>query len=104
MNDNDKETAEVKNEHGLQLDRSVKTCGAFLHNQEMENNTSLIGENEEDKRLSKELGRAKLKAIRTGFKPYKRCSVEAKENRVLVNTQNEEKGPMRVCLETEAST
>ncbi|KAE8722086.1 protein LHY-like isoform X5 [Hibiscus syriacus] len=51
------------------------------------------------------LGHSKLKAGRTGFKPYKRCSVEAKENRVM-NTggEGEEKGPKRVRLEGEAST
>ena len=50
------------------------------------------------------LGQAKLKARRTGFKPYKRCSVEAKENRVM-NTggQGEEKGPKRIRMEGEAS-
>lgn len=104
MKDNDKETAEEKDEHGLQLNRSIKTCGAFLQNQELENNTCLIVENKEDRRLSKELEHAKLKAFRAGFKPYKKCSVEAKENRVAVNSQNEEKGPKRVRLETEAST
>ena len=48
---------------------------------------------------------AKLMARRTGFKPYKRCSVEAKENRVMnTDGQGEEKGPKRIRLEGEAST
>ncbi|XP_028752274.1 protein CCA1 isoform X2 [Neltuma alba] len=51
------------------------------------------------------LGQRKLKACRTGFKPYKRCSVEAKENRVgSTSNQGEEKGPKRIRLEGEAST
>lgn len=50
------------------------------------------------------LGYGKLKARRTGFKPYKRCSVEAKENRVAnASGQGEEKGPKRIRLEGEAS-
>lgn len=50
------------------------------------------------------LEHGKLKACRTGFKPYKRCSVEAKEN-MVANTisQGEEKGPKRIRLEGEAS-
>ncbi|KAI9076807.1 hypothetical protein K1719_028748 [Acacia pycnantha] len=50
------------------------------------------------------LGQGKLKACRTGFKPYKRCSVEAKENRVRTSNQGEEEGPKRIRLEGEAST
>ncbi|KAK4268957.1 hypothetical protein QN277_022178 [Acacia crassicarpa] len=50
------------------------------------------------------LGQGKLKACRTGFKPYKRCSVEAKENRVRASNQGEEEGPKRIRLEGEAST
>jgi MYB-related transcription factor LHY len=61
--------------------------------------------NGEEGLLTVGLGHGKLKARRTGFKPYKRCSVEAKENGV-VNTisQGEEKGPKRIRLEGEAST
>nr|AKX67750.1 CCA1 protein [Arabidopsis lyrata subsp. petraea] len=44
---------------------------------------------------------------RTGFKPYKRCSMEAKESRIL-NTNPiihvEQKDPKRMRLETQAST
>lgn len=42
-----------------------------------------------------------LKARHTGFKPYKRCSVEAKESRIGASTsgcQDEEKGPKRIRL------
>lgn len=46
----------------------------------------------------------KLKARRTGFKPYKRCSVEAKESGVSGNCHDEEKCPKRLRVEGEAST
>lgn len=48
-----------------------------------------------------ELSHLKLKSRRTGFKPYKRCSVEAKENRVPAS---DEVGTKRIRLEREAST
>ncbi|KAL5230369.1 hypothetical protein ABZP36_029145 [Zizania latifolia] len=48
-----------------------------------------------------ELSILKLKSRRTGFKPYKRCSVEAKENRVPAS---DEVGTKRIRLESEAST
>ncbi|KAB2056537.1 hypothetical protein ERO13_A11G101800v2 [Gossypium hirsutum] len=51
------------------------------------------------------LGHEKLKARQTGFKPYKRCSVEAKESRVMnTGSQGEEKDPKRIRLEGEAPT
>lgn len=48
-----------------------------------------------------ELSQLKLKSRRTGFKPYKRCSVEAKDNRVPAS---EDVGAKRMRLESEAST
>ncbi|XP_030454212.1 protein LATE ELONGATED HYPOCOTYL isoform X1 [Syzygium oleosum] len=49
------------------------------------------------------LGQGKLRTRRTGFKPYKRCSVEAKETRVAnVSSQSEEQGPKRIRLEGQA--
>ncbi|XP_062192690.1 protein CCA1-like isoform X2 [Phragmites australis] len=48
-----------------------------------------------------ELSHLNLKSRRTGFKPYKRCSVEAKENRVPAS---DEVGTKRIRLESEAST
>ncbi|OEL37064.1 Protein LHY, partial [Dichanthelium oligosanthes] len=48
-----------------------------------------------------ELSLLKLKSRKTGFKPYKRCSVEAKENRVPAS---DEVGTKRIRLESEAST
>ncbi|KAG4379607.1 hypothetical protein GLYMA_16G017400v4 [Glycine max] len=51
------------------------------------------------------LGQGKLKTHRTGFKPYKRCSMEAKENRVGASSnQGEEQGCKRIRLEGETST
>ncbi|XP_026666376.2 protein LATE ELONGATED HYPOCOTYL-like isoform X2 [Phoenix dactylifera] len=51
--------------------------------------------------LTSEIGQGKLKSRRTGFRPYKRCSMEAKENRTAAV---EETGNKRVRLEGEAST
>ena len=50
------------------------------------------------------LGQGKLKTRRTGFKPYKRCSMEAKENRVGASNQGEEKGCKRIRLEGDTTT
>ncbi|BAT98190.1 hypothetical protein VIGAN_09182700 [Vigna angularis var. angularis] len=50
------------------------------------------------------LGQGKLKTRRTGFKPYKRCSMEAKENRVGASNQGEEKCCKRIRLEGDTST
>jgi len=55
------------------------------------------------------LGSVKLNAHHTGFKPYKRCSIEAKEGSKIMKTastgtENDEKGSKRMCFETEAST
>ncbi|KAK9067112.1 hypothetical protein SSX86_014437 [Deinandra increscens subsp. villosa] len=55
------------------------------------------------------LGGVKLNHHHTGFKPYKRCSIEAKETSKIVSAaastgnQNDEKGPKRMRLEAEAS-
>jgi len=60
---------------------------------------------EEEGLLSIGLGQEKLKSRRTGFKPYKRCSVEAKENMIgTACNQSEEKGPKRIRLNGEASS
>nr|AII99804.1 late elongated hypocotyl a [Dimocarpus longan]AII99805.1 late elongated hypocotyl b [Dimocarpus longan] len=97
---------EVQNVNGQDrnvslLDLNSKTCPAHP---EEEKNALCKGENNgEEGLLTIGLGYGKLKARRTGFKPYKRCSVEAKENR-LVNTsiQTEENYPKRIRLEKEA--
>ncbi|KAJ0110800.1 hypothetical protein Patl1_00701 [Pistacia atlantica] len=87
------------------LDLNTKTWGSCCGEQEVENIAMCRGEkNGEEGLLTFAIGHGKLKSRRTGFKPYKRCSVEAKENR-LVNSSNqtEEKGPKRIRLEGEAS-
>ncbi|XP_020553443.1 protein LHY-like [Sesamum indicum] len=100
----DKENPEEKVENGLQLDLNGKTWATFSEKQGVQENALLTGENKEDGLLNLGLGHAKLKAHRTGFKPYKRCSVEAKESRVSANSQDDEKGPKRLRLEGETST
>ncbi|OIW02364.1 hypothetical protein TanjilG_08511 [Lupinus angustifolius] len=58
----------------------------------------------EERLLTMGLGQGNLKTRPTGFIPYKRCSVEAKENNVgTSNNQAEEKGSKRIRLEGEAS-
>ncbi|CAL0311281.1 unnamed protein product [Lupinus luteus] len=61
----------------------------------IENNTN----SSEEGLLTIGLGHGRLKNRRTGFKPYKRCSVEANENKV--GNQGEEKGPKRIRIEGE---
>ncbi|KAK4743513.1 hypothetical protein SAY87_001514 [Trapa incisa] len=59
----------------------------------------------EDGLLAIGLGNGKLRNRRTGFKPYKRCSVEAKEMRMATGGgQDEEKGLKRIRLEGDSST
>ncbi|KAI3693478.1 hypothetical protein L6452_33313 [Arctium lappa] len=50
--------------------------------------------------LTMGLGNVKLNIHHTGFKPYKRCSIEAKEGKI-VSQQNDEKGPKRMRLEAD---
>ncbi|GMH31327.1 hypothetical protein Nepgr_033170 [Nepenthes gracilis] len=51
------------------------------------------------------LAQGKLQARRTGFKPYKRCSAEARDCRVAnTSTQDQENCPKRLHLGEEAST
>lgn len=88
-----------RGENGLQLD--LNACSQKNGDA---NGASLIGENTEEGPLNTGLclGQGKLKARRTGFKPYKRCSMEAKEFRVSANGQDEEKGPKRLRVEGES--
>lgn len=82
-----------------------KTWGYCTSNHEVEKNALTICDHSgEDGLLTIGLGHGKLKARRTGFKPYKRCSVEAKESRMTASSQGEEKGPKRLRVEGEAST
>ncbi|XP_042041938.1 protein LATE ELONGATED HYPOCOTYL-like isoform X1 [Salvia splendens] len=93
-----------KAEKGLQLDLNSTTWGSFSQKKGEEDGASVIGENKEKEGLYTGLGQCKLSARRTGFKPYKRCSVEAKECGVSGNGHDEEKCPKRLRVEGEAST
>lgn len=87
----------------LQFDINNKAC---VSNEFVEHNVSLTsGNNEGEGTLNMGLGCLKFKARRTGFKPYKRCSVEAKESRVAASTINQEEGkaPKKMRLEGGAS-
>ncbi|KAK6120684.1 hypothetical protein DH2020_045582 [Rehmannia glutinosa] len=99
-----KESGEEKDENGLQLDLNRNTWVGCSQKLGVEDNASLIGETKEEGLLNMGLGISKLKARRTGFKPYKRCSMEAKESRVSSNSHDEEKCPKRLRMEGEAST
>lgn len=85
------------------LDLNSRTCGSTSNHQ---GNLNFAGSNNgEDGLLKIGLGHGNLKTRRTGFKPYKRCSVDAKDNRVTnTSIQGEEKGPKRIRLEGAAST
>ncbi|KAK9279752.1 hypothetical protein L1049_013434 [Liquidambar formosana] len=102
----DKQNIADKNEDALLLDLNCKTWASCSSNHEAERSALLkVDYNGEQGLTTIGLGQGKLKARRTGFKPYKRCSVEAKENRVEnACSQGEEKGPKRIRLEGEAST
>ncbi|MBA0788821.1 hypothetical protein Gotri_006694 [Gossypium trilobum] len=103
----DKQNPVEKDRETSTLDLNRKMLDSRSDSQEVEKNALSKDEknNAEDGLLRIGLGHAKLKASRTGFKPYKRCSVEAKENRLMnTGSQGEERGPKRVRLEGEAST
>ncbi|KAL7083078.1 hypothetical protein ACP275_14G139700 [Erythranthe tilingii] len=97
------ENEQEKDESGVRLDLNAKTWESCWQKQGVENNGSLIGENKEEGLLDLGLGLAaanKLKAPRrTGFKPYKRCAMEAKESRMAPNSHNEEKCPKRLRMD-----
>ncbi|XP_027159704.1 protein LHY [Coffea eugenioides] len=100
-NEKNKDNADEKGDEGYLLDLNGKMCMNSAIHQELENNSSLRCLNITEGGL---LTTGKLKVRRTGFKPYKRCSVEAKENRlVCAGSQEEEKGTKRIRLEGEAS-
>ncbi|RAL41993.1 hypothetical protein DM860_018226 [Cuscuta australis] len=97
-------TAKVYSEqNGLHLDLSDKSSLARpIHSGNM-GEAPFGGE---ESTLALKLGEAKLKARHTGFKPYKRCSVEARDSRVtstsyhhlLLHQDDEEKVSKRLRL------
>ncbi|KAL8554063.1 hypothetical protein ACS0TY_002329 [Phlomoides rotata] len=95
-----------KGENVFELDLNCMTWGGTCsEKQGMEDMAFPVGENKDDgPLLNLGLGHFKLKARKTGFKPYKRCSVEARECRVSANCHDEEKCPKRLRMEGEAST
>ncbi|EXC13655.1 Protein LHY [Morus notabilis] len=95
----EKQMEEDKDGGASLLDLNIRTSNL----QESEKKESPRGDNNLDEGLlTIGLGYGKLKARRTGFKPYKRCSVEAKENLVgSTASQGEEKGTKRLRLEGE---
>ncbi|BBG97729.1 Homeodomain-like superfamily protein, partial [Prunus dulcis] len=100
-----KQNAEEKDEDASLLDLNKKTWVPFSCQLGVEKNVSPVGDNNAEGLLTIGLCQGKLKARRTGFKPYKRCSVEANENRAANAISHcEEKGPKRLRLEGEAQT
>lgn len=102
----DKQKANEKDGDKSLLNLNSKIWGSCSSHQEVEKSMMFRGlNNGEGGLLTIGLGHGKLKARRTGFKPYKRCSMEAKENRALnTGNQTEEKCPKRIRLEGEATT
>lgn len=93
---------EEKAHHKDHLDskKCSSNCDRLLQNLPFVQNNS-----EDEGLLTLGLGQGKLKTRRTGFKPYKRCLVEAKETRIgTACNQVEETGPKRIRLEGGSST
>lgn len=89
----------------LELELSSKTWATNLDHPGYTEKLDLWNTNPEMLLKDRPVGHNKLKARRTGFKPYKRCSSEAKESRLLNSSnQAEENGAKRIRLESEAST
>ncbi|XP_052170207.1 protein LATE ELONGATED HYPOCOTYL isoform X2 [Diospyros lotus] len=98
----DKQKTDEKAEDASLLDLNSKAAVTTCSHEAVENKVVLRGE---ECMLRMEIGLGKLKARRTGFKPYKRCSVEAKEGKMaIVSNQGEEKASKRIRLEGEASS
>lgn len=102
-----KQKPDEKVQCGPQLDLNDLASNICSSHQTVEDNALLIGNKEDVENCLPmiELGQVRLKARRTGFKPYKRCSLEANDSRVTSsNCQDEEKSSKRLRLEGEAST
>ncbi|GAA0145263.1 chromatin/chromatin-binding, or -regulatory protein [Lithospermum erythrorhizon] len=90
----------------LQSDDHHMIYSGCSNNRLVEDIPRLIGENNiQEGLLTSGIGHANLKTRRTGFKPYKRCSVEAKDGRIA-NCSNidDEKSPKRIRLDGEAAS
>lgn len=112
-NDSDKNTTtNIVGEHGgqvsLALDLASKAWG-FCSNSQTGSKKSNAYNNmrrEEERLLTIRLGQQHESSRPTGFQPYKRCSIEAKESQVA--NEGQDKGPipkrMRLQLQGESST
>ncbi|KAL4363843.1 hypothetical protein GQ457_04G030130 [Hibiscus cannabinus] len=101
-----KENADEKSGEASTLhltSRASRSCSDY---REVENNALSKAKNiVEESLLTIGLEHERLKGSQTGFKPYKRCCVEAKESRVMnTGRKGEEKERKRIRLEGEAST
>lgn len=86
------------------LDLNSNTCESPNHHGTKRDSSQTGINNGEGEFLAIGLGNGILKSCRTGFKPYKRCSVEAKEKRMTTSSNhNEEGGQKRLRLEQKAS-
>uniref|UniRef100_A0A7C9EJ74 Uncharacterized protein n=2 Tax=Opuntia streptacantha TaxID=393608 RepID=A0A7C9EJ74_OPUST len=95
--------AEGTNEDESQLDLNSNTWETCSSGQHIEKDG--LREDTEKDGLTIGLTEGKLKTCKTGFKPYKRCSMEAREGRAMSNSnQGQEKCSKRLRLEGEAST
>ncbi|XP_019252092.1 PREDICTED: protein LHY [Nicotiana attenuata] len=104
--ENVKQKPDEKGLSGSQLDLNDQASDICSSHQAVEDNVLVIGNKEDAEKClpMMELGQGRLKARRTGFKPYKRCSLEAKDSRVASSScQDEEKSAKRLRLEGEAS-
>lgn len=102
-----KQKPDEKVQFGSQLDLNDQASNICFSHLTVEDNVLLIGNKEDVEKClpMMELGQVRLKARRTGFKPYKRCSLEANDSRVTSSScQAEEKNSKRLRLEGEAST
>ncbi|GMI66716.1 LATE ELONGATED HYPOCOTYL, LATE ELONGATED HYPOCOTYL 1 [Hibiscus trionum] len=102
----DKQNADENSGETSTLHLTSQASRSCSDHREAENNALSKAKNiVEESLLTIGLGHERLKGRRTGFRPYKRCCVEAKESRVMnTGSQGEEKDPKRICLEGEAST
>lgn len=101
----DRQNGGETNEDASQLDLNNNTWVSCSNNRGIEKHR-LREDNEKVGLLTIGLTPGKLETRRTGFKPYKRCSMEARESSKLMNdtNQDQEKCPKRLRLEGEAST
>ncbi|KAK9122386.1 hypothetical protein Syun_020003 [Stephania yunnanensis] len=93
-------------EHNVkQLDLNGKTCDASADHPSSEKSDLSSSKCSESGLLTIGLGLGKLRSRRTGFKPYKRCSMEVKES-IIANggSQVEESDCKRIRLEEKALT